>query len=62
MYGLFHIITGKTAAFTLPKDHIVFSKLFFLDLLFDVSENNYQEKKYVLFFLNKYPINIISIL
>lgn len=47
MYGLFHLISGKTAAFTLPKDHIVFSKLFFLDLLFDISENNYQEKKYV---------------
>ena len=48
IYGLFHLISLKTAAFTLPKDHILFSKLFFLDLLFDFTGNNSEEKQYVL--------------
>ena len=47
IYGLFHLISNKTAAFTLPKNHILFSKLFFLDLLFDITGNNTDEKKYV---------------
>jgi len=47
-YGLFHLISKKTAAYTLPKNHILFSKLFFLDLLFDFTGNNPKEKKYVI--------------
>ncbi len=46
-YGLFHLISKKTAAYTLPKNHILFSKLFFLDLLFDFTGNNTEEKQYV---------------
>ena len=47
IYGLFHLISNQTAAFTLPKNHILFSKLFFLELLFDITGNNTDEKKYV---------------
>ena len=47
IYGLFHLISNKTAAFTLPKDHILFSKLFFLDLLYDITGNDTNEKNYV---------------
>ena len=47
IYGLFHLISPKTATYTLPKNHILFSKLFFLDLLFDNTKNDYNEKKYV---------------
>ena len=47
IYGLFHLISKKTAAFILPKDHILFSKLFFLDLLYDITGNNTNEKNYV---------------
>ena len=47
-YGLFHLISKKTAAYTLPKNHILFSKLFFLELLFDFTGNNSKEKKYVI--------------
>ena len=47
IYGLFHLISQTTAAYTLPKDHILYSKLFFLELLFDFTDNNSEEKKYV---------------
>ena len=48
IYGIFHLISNETASFTLPKDHIVFSRIYFLDILFDFSENNNKEKKYVI--------------
>ena len=47
IYGLFHLISKITATHTLPKNHILFSKLYFLDLLFDHTGNNTKEKKYV---------------
>ena len=47
IYGIFHFISNKTATYTLPKDHILFSKLFFLDLLYDITGNVYSEKQYV---------------
>lgn len=46
-YGLFHLISKRTSAFTLPKNHILYSKLFFFDLLFDFTGNNTKEKNYV---------------
>ena len=48
IYGIFHLISNLTASNTLPKSHLLFSKLFFVDLLFDLSGNNYNEKKYVI--------------
>ena len=47
IYGLFHFLSKKTATYTLPKDHILFSKLFFLDLLYDITGNTFSEKQYV---------------
>ena len=48
IYGIFHFISKKTATYTLPKDHILFSKLFFLDLLYDITRNVFSEKQYVI--------------
>ena len=49
-YGLFHLISNKTASFYLSKNHILFSKIYFMDFLFDFTKNNYEEKKYVVTF------------
>ena len=48
IYGIFHLISNETASFTLPKDHLVFSRIYFLDILFDFSENNNEEKEYII--------------
>ena len=46
IYGLFHLISNNTASFTLPKDHLVFSKIYYSDFIFDFSGNNTEEKQY----------------
>ena len=55
-YGLFHLKSKKTASFYLPRNHLLFSKIFFLDVIFDFTENNFKEKEYVV----SYSINIIK--
>ena len=47
IFGIIHLISTTTASNTLSKDHLIFSKIFFLDLLFDFTENNFFEKKFV---------------
>ena len=47
IYGIFHFLSKKTTTYTLPKDHILFSRLFFLDLLYDITDNVFSEKQYV---------------
>ena len=47
LYGIFHLISKITATNYLPKNHILFSRLFYLDLLFDITGNSSSEKKYV---------------
>ena len=56
-YGLFHIKSNKTASSYLSRNHLLFSKIFFLDVIFDFSENNFTEKEFVV----SYAINIIMI-
>ena len=48
IFGIFHLISPITASNTLSKDHIFFSKIFFLDLIFDFTNNSITEKKYVI--------------
>ena len=57
IYGLLHLISQKSATYTLPKDHILFSKLFFLDLLYDITGNNTNEKYYVQIITYYFPLD-----
>ena len=65
IYGLYHKISNKSASNTLPKDHILFSKILFLDVLFDFTENNIKDKEFVIknaiiyknFFFSKFHLN-----
>ena len=54
IYGIFHFLSNKTTTYTIPKAHILFARLFFLDLLYDITDNIPDKKKYVI-------NNIISI-
>ena len=65
IYGLYHKISNKSASNTLPKDHILFSKILFLDVLFDFTENSIKDKEFVIknaiiyknFFFSKFHLN-----
>ena len=64
-YGIYHLISNKTASFFLPKDHIVFCKIYLLDILFKFTKNDFKEKTIVTYYLfsilknyiNKIPFN-----
>ena len=64
-YGLYHLISNETASVTLPLNHILFSKIYFLDILFDFTKNNTKDKEYVVsnaiklknIFLSKISLN-----
>ena len=47
VYGLFHLKSNKTASFTLSKNHKFFSRIYLLDIIFDFTENNFKEKRFV---------------
>ena len=47
IYGLFHLKSKNTASFTLSQNHKLFSKIYFLEILFDFTNNNFKEKSYV---------------
>ena len=47
IFGIIHLISTTTASNTLSKNHLIFSKIFFLDLLYDFTEDNFFEKKFV---------------
>ena len=53
-YGIFHLISKNTASFSLSKEHIYFCRMYFLNILYDFTKNNYKEKKYVV----KYALNL----
>ena len=46
-YGIFHLISERTASFTQSKDNIMFGEIFFLDIIYDFSKNNIKDKKIV---------------
>ena len=47
VYGLLHFVSEQTASFKLSEKHKLFSKIFFLELVFELTDNNFMEKKYV---------------
>ena len=46
MYGLYHLISNKTTSFKLSKNHKLFSRIFYLDILYDFTNNISSEKEY----------------
>ena len=50
-YGLFHLKSNKTASFYFSRNqrnHIAFSKIYFLEFLLDFTDNNFESKKYII--------------
>ena len=50
IYGLFHLQSNITTFYTISKEHKLFAKLFYLDILFDFTKNTFKEKKYAISF------------
>jgi glycosyltransferase involved in cell wall biosynthesis len=43
-YGVFHLMSQKTACFTQPDDNNMFGEIFLLDIMFDFSNNDFKGK------------------
>jgi len=61
-YGIFHILSTKTASNTLNSNHKLFAEIFLLDIIFDFSKNNEENKKYAVFKALEISKNNITIL
>ena len=46
-YGIFHLMSKKTASFTQSEDSKMFGELFLLDIMYDFSKDNYISKKFI---------------
>ena len=46
-YGVFHLMSEKTACYTQSDENKLFGEIFLLDTLYDFSKNDFQTKKYV---------------
>ena len=46
-YGVFHLMSKKTACYTQPDENKLFGEIFLLDTIYDFSKNDFQTKKYV---------------
>jgi hypothetical protein len=46
-YGVFHLMSKKTACYTQPDENKLFGEIFLFDTLYDFSKNDFQTKKYV---------------
>ena len=58
IYGIFHLISRKTTTFNLPKEHIIFSNIYLLDILIDFLKENEENKKYAVYKALNMNINI----
>lgn len=47
-YGVFHLMSYKTACYTQSDENKMFGELFLLDIMYDYSKNNYNSKKYII--------------
>jgi glycosyltransferase involved in cell wall biosynthesis len=56
IYGLFHLVSNETASFTLPKNHIFFAKIFYSEIIFDFTKNDYFEKNFII----KFALNLLK--
>lgn len=59
-YGIYHIIHSESASFTLSKEHYKFCNIYFLEIIFDFSKNNYEDKKYVILIALSLRENILE--
>ena len=59
IFGVFHLVSKQTASFKLSENHKLFSKIFLVDLIFDFTDNNFKEKKFINRFVSDIK-NIIS--
>ena len=60
-YGILHFRSKSTASLRLPIDSKLFGEIFFLDIIFDFSRNDTENKNFIvnqaLYIRNKYNIN-----
>ena len=56
IYGLFHLVSKKTTSFTLPKNHIFFANIFYSEIIFDFTKNDYYEKNFII----KFALNLLK--
>ena len=47
-YGIFHLMSEKTASFTQSNNSKIFGEIFLMDTIFDFSNNDYESKKLVI--------------
>ena len=48
-YGIFKFERKESAGHSMPKSHKLFGEIFFLDVLFNFSEDNFKSKKYIVY-------------
>ena len=60
IYGLFHLFSNKTSSFILPKNHEFFSRIFYSEILFDFTKNDYYEKNFIIQFATNILKNIVQ--
>ena len=48
-YGIFKLIRNNSAAQTLPESHKLFAEIFFLDIIFEFTKNDYKSKKFAVY-------------
>ena len=46
-YGIFHLISKNSTSLSLSKSQIYFCRLYFINILYVFTQNNYKDKKYV---------------
>ena len=46
IFGLFHFVSKNSASFKLSRNHKLFARLFYIDLIFDLTSDNFFEKKF----------------
>lgn len=49
IYGIFHLKSRNTTTFKLKMEHVIFSEIYLLDIIFDFLKNNEESKKYAVY-------------
>ena len=48
-YGIFKYERNNSASYSMPESHKLFGQIFFLNIIFDFSKNNFKSKKYTVY-------------
>ena len=48
IFGLFHFVSRGSASFKLSRNHKLFARIFYIELLFDLTDNNFFEKHFAI--------------